>query len=334
MKKLLITALMHIVLGFNALAGDNWFYHMDSEGLALQGYDPVSYFDYDQPEKGEAELKFIYEGVIYQFVNQQNIKKFRKNPDRYLPQYGGWCAYRLGHIPEEEGWGQSRIPADPRNYKMIDGKLYLFSKTSQTNGLNLWEAHDEKEMISRADEFWQSRVKLASLVNVKPAGLNQHARMENLLWDRLMGKWNGEGHQLVDTLTKKYVDFPSATWTFRYGYDGFCIQDDWLPDINYGGTYSGPAIRGYDPLKKEWHMTFIPINAGRSATWLMKGNFDENLELEGYFEGTDAQGRSFKQKIYFYNIQNDRFSWKADRSYDGGATWIEKFTYTECERLE
>jgi len=315
--------------------GGFWYYNVDENNLALRGYDLVSYFSdaSDGPLMGLAENAFEYQGITYHFATRINMNRFRKNPALYLPRFGGWCAYRLAQDPQEEGWGQSRIPAHPESYKIIDGRLYLFSRTSQGNAIDRWDTREQTKMIDRATTFWASREKLADLVNGKPEGLNPNARMENLLWDRFIGSWKGAGHQMVDTVKKVYSDFAPATWTFYYGYDGFCIQDDWKTEVNIGGTYNGPAIRGYDPLKEEWHMTFIPINGGRSATWLMTGKFDENLELEGYFEGTDWQGRSFQQRIYFYNISKDHFSWKADRSYDGGKTWIKKFTYTECERM-
>ncbi len=320
--------------------GERWYFHIDKNNLALRGYDATTYFGKssdDQKEiplKGEVEISYEYKGVTYLFASKANQNKFAKNPEKYLPQYGGWCAYRMAHKPKEEGYGQSRIPASPLSYKVIDDKLYLFSVTNQGNTLDRWEARNESELIQRGDDFWQSRERLASLADGKPEGLNVNARMENMLWERFMGSWNGQGRQMIDTVNKTYFDFAPAIWTFYYGYDGFCIQDDWKTEQNWGGTGNGPAIRGYDPLNQEWHMTFIPINGPRSSTWLMTGKFDENMELEGYFEGVDWQGRPIHQKIYFFNITENHFSWKADRSYDGGKTWIKKFTYTECDRIQ
>lgn len=322
-------------------SGKHWYFNIDEDNLALRGYDPVSYFQNgaegqptDEPALGKGELTYQYEEVNYRFATPENRSAFINDPESYIPKFGGWCAYRLAQIPEEEGWGQSRIPAYPLNYRIIDGALYLFSKSSQGNARDLWEAHELPIMLKRANDFWESRKELAALVSEKPEGLNANARMENLLWDRFMGKWDGKGHQMIDTVQRTYSDFSPATWTFYYGYDGFCIQDDWKTELNFGGTWNGPAIRGYDPLKEEWHMTFIPINAGRSATWMMTGKFNSEKELEGFFDGTDWQGRPFQQRIYFYDISENHFSWKADRSYDGGKTWIKKFTYTECDRIE
>lgn len=337
MNRILLLALLLVPLVSFGQSGAYWYYSLSDKNVALRGYDPVSYFDSKNsgtPKKGEEEISYEHEGITYLFSSKKNRSTFEKEPEAYVPKYGGWCAYRMAHIPEEEGWGQSRIPASPLSYKIINERLYLFSTTNQGKTIDTWNAHEEEVMIARADEFWNSRIKLASLSDGKPEGLNVNARMENLLWERFMGKWKGNGHQLIDTTNQVYADLQPATWTFYYGYDGFCIQDDWKTEVNWGGTYNGPAIRGYDPLKKEWHMTFIPINGGRNATWQMTGKFDENMELEGQFEGTDWQGRPFKQRIYFFNISENHFSWKADRSYDDGKTWIKKFTYTECDRIE
>ncbi|GAB4237876.1 MAG: hypothetical protein Tsb0034_13200 [Ekhidna sp.] len=340
MKSLIYFVLYTMAVSLFSQSGERWYYCIDENNLALRGYDVTTYFTESEsdaneiPEKGDPEISHVHEGITYHFASKSNRNQFVKNPDKYLPKYGGWCAYRMAQIPSEEGWGQSRVPSFPLEYEIIDGELYLFSKTGQGSLKSKWEAHDQSTMIERADRFWESRHKLARMVDGKPEGLNVNARMETILWDRFIGVWKGEGHQLIDTVKKVYTDFQPATWTFYYGYDGFCIQDDWKTEVNIGGTFNGPAIRGYDPVNEEWHMTFIPINASRGSTWMMTGKFNEKNEMEGYFEGTDFQGRPFQQKIYFYNISDDRFSWKADRSYDGGKTWIKKFTYTECERLE
>ncbi len=297
---------------------------MTLSNLALSGYDPVSYFKEDGPKSGKEDFSTEHKGSTYLFCSEDNLKQFSSTPEKYLPKYGGWCAYSLAHYPEKRGWSQSRIPTSPDRYKIIEGQLYLFS-TVAGDALSSWNGYDEKEMINRANDFWNSRIDLARLSEGKPDELNPNARMENLLWERFMGEWKSEGMILVSLEPKKYGDYPPANWTFKFGYNGFCIQDEWVSFNNIGGTWSGPAIRGYDPLKKEWHMTFIPINAGRDAIWLMTGKFNDDLELEGEVKIKDASGREYLQKIFFYNISKESFQWRADRSYDNGATWIENF---------
>jgi YHS domain-containing protein len=88
------------------------------KNLAIEGYDPVSYFD-GKPVEGKPEIKTTHKGVVYQFVTQTNLNKFKAAPDKYEPAYGGWCAFAMGETGE-------KVKVDPETYKIMDGKLYLF----------------------------------------------------------------------------------------------------------------------------------------------------------------------------------------------------------------
>ena len=61
----------------------------------------------------------MYNGTTYRFISQQNREEFAKNPARYEPQYGGWCAYAMGKQGE-------KVEVDPETFKILDGKLFLF----------------------------------------------------------------------------------------------------------------------------------------------------------------------------------------------------------------
>ena len=78
-----------------------------TDGLALKGYDPVAYFIGGQPTKGADQYSFQWKGVTYRFASAENLQRFRTDPEKYLPQYGGYCAYamsidriaeRFGHL--------------------------------------------------------------------------------------------------------------------------------------------------------------------------------------------------------------------------------------------
>src|SRR6202008_3796854 len=88
------------------------------KNLAMEGYDPVSYF-VGKPVEGKPELKITHKGVVYQFANQEDLNKFKASPDKYEPAYGGWCAYAMGESGE-------KVKIDPETFKILDGKLYLF----------------------------------------------------------------------------------------------------------------------------------------------------------------------------------------------------------------
>ncbi len=91
--------------------------NLNKEGIALSGYDPVSYF-MDAPMKGYPALKYTFEGSIYQFENEENRQAFIKQPTKYAPAYGGWCAWAM--------LDGEKVKIDPLSYKIIDGKNYVF----------------------------------------------------------------------------------------------------------------------------------------------------------------------------------------------------------------
>lgn len=115
------------------------------KGVALSGYDPVSYFK-GAPLKGRNDLSYTYEGIIYRFATAQNLAAFKQNPAGYEPQYGGWCAYAMGNSGE-------KVEVDPETYKMINGKLYLFYNKFFNNTLKSWNK-DESGLKRKADLNW------------------------------------------------------------------------------------------------------------------------------------------------------------------------------------
>ena len=90
-NKILLFAAIVIILAFmstNAIAGN---YTHSTPGI--NGYDPVAYFTDSKPMKGNGYHVAEYEGVIYVFANKKNRKMFEADPQKYLPAYGGYCAY-------------------------------------------------------------------------------------------------------------------------------------------------------------------------------------------------------------------------------------------------
>lgn len=120
-------------------------YNLDNDNLALQGYDVVSYF-MGAPLKGKKSFVFDYKGVHYWFNNPDNQNLFKKQPDKFEPVYGGWCAYAMGDKGE-------KVKIDPKSYKIIDGKLYLFYNFYFNNTLIDWNK-DEDQLKTNADANW------------------------------------------------------------------------------------------------------------------------------------------------------------------------------------
>lgn len=116
--------------------------------IAIKGYDPVAYFQENMAVKGKSQISFSEKGVTYYFANDVNKALFIKDPKKYKPQYGGWCAYAMGDTKE-------KVDIDPETFKILDGKLYLFYHTFLTNTLNKWNK-DEAKLKEQGDENWYS----------------------------------------------------------------------------------------------------------------------------------------------------------------------------------
>ena len=119
--------------------------NVDKQGVALQGYDPISYFA-DHPVAGNPQINSSYEGVTYYFSSEDNKAEFETAPKQYIPQYGGFCA-----VAVSEG---KLVPVDPQTYKITDNKLYLFYNGELGNTKPQWEA-DETTLRANADAHWQ-----------------------------------------------------------------------------------------------------------------------------------------------------------------------------------
>lgn len=117
--------------------------------LAVQGYDVVSYIDDNRAQKGKPELESTYLGVRYRFASEEHRARFAADPQRYLPTYGGWCASAMG----AKG---TKVEIDPRNFKVKDGRLFLFYKSLFADALDDWNRH-EQEWEPAADTNWKKQ---------------------------------------------------------------------------------------------------------------------------------------------------------------------------------
>ncbi len=86
-------------------------------GLALRGYDPVAYFTEGKPVIGTATYTATYNEATYRFTTEENLKAFNATPEKYVPQYGGFCAFGVAVGAKFDG--------DPELWRIEDGTLYL-----------------------------------------------------------------------------------------------------------------------------------------------------------------------------------------------------------------
>ena len=111
-------------------------------GIAIKGYDPVAYFTDGRATKGKSEYSYTWNDAIWYFSKPENRDLFATNPDRYAPQFGGHCANGLSK--------GKLVAADPEQWTIVDGKLYLkFNRTAR----NSWR-QDKTARITKAEKNW------------------------------------------------------------------------------------------------------------------------------------------------------------------------------------
>ena len=120
-------------------------------GYVAEGYDVVSYFQ-QQVKKGNKQFTADFDGVKFQFSSQENRTLFNLNPQKYIPQYGGFCAYGIGKNGE-------KVSINPKTFEIREGKLYLFYNSWGTNTLEMWQKEDPESLQQKADENWKKIVK-------------------------------------------------------------------------------------------------------------------------------------------------------------------------------
>ena len=121
-------------------------YNLPADKVALSGYDPVPYLAQNKAVKGSAQITSMYCGVIYNFASEENRALFAHNPEKFLPTYGGWCATAMAK--------GKKVEIDPTNFKVTNGRLFLFYKNFLANARSDWEK-DEPSQTKKADANWK-----------------------------------------------------------------------------------------------------------------------------------------------------------------------------------
>ena len=122
------------------------------DGLAMGGYDPVAYFEQGDARIGDASTVSVYNGQTYQFTSTKHKALFDEDPQKYLPAYGGWCAYAIAE-------SSTKMAPDPTMWQIQDGKLLLFYDdwmTSLTGSLKEEWNTDQDTYLEKADANWPS----------------------------------------------------------------------------------------------------------------------------------------------------------------------------------
>ena len=142
LRHFLMLALLAISFGASAAKPvntlKNSFFATETD-TAINGYDSVAYFTQNAPVKGLDANTFEYKGAKWKFASQSNFELFKNNPEKYAPQYGGYCAYGVAN--------DNLVKVDPNQFTVLEGKLYLnFDAAIQKDWLK-----DKTGFIRKAD---------------------------------------------------------------------------------------------------------------------------------------------------------------------------------------
>ncbi|MFT3908138.1 MAG: YHS domain-containing (seleno)protein [Ferruginibacter sp.] len=140
-----ILVLLGTFIAINAGAqkpGDKYFNNVDENGIILDQYDAVAFFTDNKPVKGKAAFQYKYQDATYYFVSQEHLDLFKANPEKYKPQFGGWCAYAvsLGRV----------APINVNTFSIVDNRLVIQHNDRAVKGWN----KDVAGNLVKADKYW------------------------------------------------------------------------------------------------------------------------------------------------------------------------------------
>jgi len=144
MKKLVLL----LFLGVAACAPEDQKTNYNTKnGYMIEGYDLVSFFN-GKPLQGVKKYHTTHDGASYKFASAKNLETFQKNPTKYVPQYGGYCAYAVAEK-------KIKMDIDPEVYEIRDGKLYFFYNSWFSSKLTDWQEGDTKKLQAKGDKNWE-----------------------------------------------------------------------------------------------------------------------------------------------------------------------------------
>lgn len=141
MKKVMLGFLL---MGASMMLTAEESFYTGRSSAVIKGYDVVAYFTDGQAIKGKEELSYDYKGAQWLFSSEENKEAFIASPDKYVPQYGGYCAYAMSEYGK-------KVKVDPNQFTIKDGKLYL----NYSRGINNKFNANIEQHITQADANWE-----------------------------------------------------------------------------------------------------------------------------------------------------------------------------------
>ena len=142
LKGVLAALVTSVALSTTAMAA-GFDVNATSTDLALRGFDPVAYFTDGAATPGEVEITAEHAGATYRFASAEHKAMFEAAPEKFAPQYGGYCAFGLA-----QGY---KFDGDPQVWKIVDDRLYLNLSPKVST---IWQENVPGN-IRNADEKWQ-----------------------------------------------------------------------------------------------------------------------------------------------------------------------------------
>jgi len=140
--------LIAVVTVNTSFAQDKQANNIDNSNIALQGYSPVSYLDLGIAQRGVKDFKSEHNKIVYYFTDADQKKKFDKNPSKYLPQYGGYCAFGV--------YAGAKFRPDPNKFIVKDGKYFLYLYDLELDAQQLWlTENNHNKLVQKANENWR-----------------------------------------------------------------------------------------------------------------------------------------------------------------------------------
>lgn len=144
MKKLIFILFILVSFTFESTAQKSAVFVKNNK--AIDGYDPVAFFTENKPLKGVDSIEIVWNNATWLFSSIKNMEAFKKDPEKYAPQYGGYCAYGCSN-----GAGH-KSPTQIETWSIIKGKLY-FNYNAKVK--ELWQKNVDS-FINKADSNWVS----------------------------------------------------------------------------------------------------------------------------------------------------------------------------------
>jgi YHS domain-containing protein len=150
MKNSIKTTILGLALAVSSVifAQDKMANNIDNSNIALEGYSPVSYLDLELAQMGNKAYKSEHKKVVYYFTSADQKATFDKNPEKYVPQYGGYCAFGC--------YAGAKFRVNPNKFIVEDGKYYLYLTNVELDAKQLWLAeNNHSKLKSVADKNWE-----------------------------------------------------------------------------------------------------------------------------------------------------------------------------------